>query len=348
LHLRVVDKQKNIMTHASDRTSLRAVPYSSSRSGTTIEEYGSINVTVVENQDHEAVVVHDFAGPVLIHTDTVERRDSIVSTIGCAVVLDDDNYDADGNPDSSTTATARFLSEHPDTGYGGQASIPSEIASMTKNLIGCGALSLCNGLALCANAPGAVAAGIFWIAVMGAVFGYMCWLIAKVCAMTGRQTYRGVWQATVGHNGAIAVSVANALKAALADLAYATILADTVRSLLLGFGGWRVPRVACLLLVTVIAILPLCMLRNLHVLAPFSVVGTGGVFLTSVAMAVRYLDGSYLPGGTYHDDLPKSLQPHFGSTNNSWSIGILPFVCMVYEVRNFGGTCTNQIWNAGL
>jgi amino acid permease len=166
---------------------------------------------------------------------------------------------------------------------------------------------------------------------MGVTFGYFCWLIAKVCKMTGRHTYRGIWQETMGHTGSVGVSIANALKAALADLAYATILADTLNSLFAS-AGWQVPRVICLFLITVTAILPLCLLKNLHVLAPFSVVGTAGIIFTAIAMAIRYLDGSYQPGGRFHDNIDPSLQPHFGKTNGAWSTGILPFVCMLYEV----------------
>jgi len=162
---------------------------------------------------------------------------------------------------------------------------------------------------------------------MGGIFGYFCWLIAKICQMTGRTTYRGIWQETVGHKGSLAVSVGNTLKAAMADLAYASILSDTLKSLFVG-AGWDVSRVACLLLVTVVAILPLCLMKSLHVLAPFSVLGTGGIVLTAIAMLVRYLDGSYQEGGQYFED---GDPPLFGTNNGAWGFGILPFVCMVFE-----------------
>lgn len=212
----------------------------------------------------------------------------------------------------------------------GQATIPSEIANLAKNLVGCGVLSLSGGIALCADSPNALWSANLWVLALGAIFGYFCFLIAKVCELTGRTTYRGIWQETIGHRGSVAVSLANALKAAMANLAYATICSDIAVSLFSSV-GLQVPRVACLLLVTVTVILPLCLLKNLHVLAPFSVVGTGGICLTTIAMAVRYYDGSYLPGGRYHNDLHSSLQPHFGNTNKAWTAAIFPFVCMTYE-----------------
>jgi Transmembrane amino acid transporter protein len=311
-----------------------------SRSHSIIEEYGSIAVAVVEQPDtHVPVVLHDLSGPMLLTEKTLQRQDSIISCIGRAHSVVELPREADilllvqagcGNDTSTNNDSG---SGSGSTG-GGQATIPSEIASMTKNLIGCGALSLCNGIARCANTPTAVFASSAWILLLGAIFGYFCWLIAKICHWTGRTTYRGCWQDTVGHSGSMLVSIINGLKATGANLAYATILADTTSTLLLSAGIQHdLPRNTCLLLVTGLFVLPLCLLKNLAVLAPFSLLGTFGIILTAVAMAVRYFDGSYAPGGQYHDHIDVSLRPSFGTTNNTWSLEILPFVCMVYEVR---------------
>lgn len=280
----------------------------------TMEEYGSLAVAVVQHDvTHEPMVLHDLTGPVMLLDDPelLERHDSLYSVV------------------SHTTKVSEL---HHEDDSGGQATIASEVAIMVKNLIGCGSLSLCNGIALCANAPNAIWAGNFWILVLGAIFGYFCWLIAKVCDMTRRTTYRGIWQDTVGNRGSMTVSIVNGLKAGLANLAYTCILTDTTMSLFLS-AGYNVSRGACLLFVTFCFILPLCLLKNLHVLAPFSVLGTSGIVFTAVAMFVRYQDGSYQDGGKYFKDIDSSLQPMFGSVNNAWSTSILPFVCMSYEVR---------------
>ena len=277
--------------------------------------YHDLAVTVVENEAHRPVVVHDLSGPVLAEFAGLERTESFVSSVAIHEPAD-----------LKTVLGEEAGAEH----AGGGATIGQEIASMAKNLIGCGALSLANGIALCANQPHALVAALFWILVMGILFGYFCWLIAKICDITKRSTYRGIWQDTVGHRGSLAVSVANALKALMADLAYASILSDTMVSLLAAVHV-HVPRLVCLLLVTVVGILPLCMLKNLAVLAPFSIVGTTGMLLTTAVMAIRYLDGSYQPGGAYYDDIPSFYQPSFGTTDNSWSFAVLPFVCMVFE-----------------
>eukprot|EP00527_Entomoneis_sp_CCMP2396_P004779 CAMPEP_0198155554 /NCGR_PEP_ID=MMETSP1443-20131203/69195_1 /TAXON_ID=186043 /ORGANISM="Entomoneis sp., Strain CCMP2396" /LENGTH=502 /DNA_ID=CAMNT_0043822309 /DNA_START=27 /DNA_END=1535 /DNA_ORIENTATION=+ len=276
----------------------------------SFEEYGSVGMAVFESANNgEPVILHDLTGPLLLKDELLERHESMMTTI------------------SKATTVAEM--PHEDV-PAGQATIPSEVASMSKNLVGCGALSLCNGIALCSNMASGVIAANIWILIMGVIFGYFCWLIAKVCEITGRTTYRGIWQVTVGHTGSVAVSVANGLKAGLSNLAYATILSDTLRSLFESI-GLDVPRVVCLVLITVLAILPLCMLKNLHVLAPFSICGTAGVMVTAVAMAIRYFDGSYQEGGQYYDQIDAVYQPDFGTRDDSWSIGILPFVCMVYE-----------------
>eukprot|EP00980_Cylindrotheca_fusiformis_P011013 scaffold2533_cov137-Cylindrotheca_fusiformis.AAC.1 len=176
-------------------------------------EYTSIALAVVENTTtHEPIVLHDLGGPIMSKEPELlqERNNSIVALTRNASTVDEVHTGSE--PQAP----------------GGEATIASTIASMSKNLIGCGALSLANGISNSANTPSAIWAGNFWILVLGAIFGYFCWLIGKICQITDRRTYRGIWQETVGYRGSVAVSIFNGLKAALANLAYATILADTV------------------------------------------------------------------------------------------------------------------------
>lgn len=233
---------------------------------TAIAEYGAIGVAVIKGAGNEAQIVHDFAGPIFLESETMERKSSFAESV--TETMQSERHELPPRDSADTK---------------GEASVASEISTMAKNIIGCGVLSLSGGLAQAANSPAAIYAGNFWILVLGAIFGYFCYLIAKVCEMTGRTTYRGIWQDTIGSTCGMAISIANALKAALADLAYASILADTTRSLLASM-GFELSRFICLIVITLVAILPLCLLENLHVLAPFSVVGTAGVFLTAGAM----------------------------------------------------------------
>jgi amino acid permease len=214
--------------------------------------------------------------------------------------------------------------------FGGNATIPSEVANLTKNVIGAGVLSLSGGIAIYADSPSAVYWAFFWIAVVGTVFGYFCLLIAKVCKMTGSATYRECWEETMGDRGALAVALVAALVPAASNLAFSVILSQTFQSLLETV-GIRVTRIQVLLVITVVALLPLCLIKNLHVLAPFSVLGIAGVLYTAAAMLVRCVDGSYQPGGIFYDDIPADRQPMFGSRNQACSAAILPFICMVFQ-----------------
>ena len=238
---------------------------------------------------------------------TLERRDSLAS------LIDDDIY-----------AKETILVQ--DT-FSGNASIPSEVANLVKNIIGCGVLSLSGGIAAFADSPNAVWSAAFWIVFLGAMFGYLCVLIGKVCQMTGVATYRELGILTMGTYGGISMSVCNMLKPALANLAYSTILSQTLQSLMETI-GIDVSNLTSLILVTVVAILPLCLMKSLTVLAPFSVLGSIGIVFTAIAMLIRCFDGTYAPGGIY---AAQNFDPQFGHTNNAFTTKALPFICMVYE-----------------
>jgi amino acid permease len=134
----------------------------------------------------------------------------------------------------------------------------------------------------------------------------------------------------MGERGASAVALVNALLPGLGILSYSAILSQTLQSLFESI-GWSISRVSCLLIITATALLPLCLLKNLNVLAPFSVLGTAAIVFAELSMIVRFLDGSYIPGGVYFADISTSLQPQFGTRNAAWSLQVLPFVCMVFE-----------------
>lgn len=195
---------------------------------------------------------------------------------------------------------------------------------------GAGVLSMSGGIALFADDPRAVWYASFWICVFGAMLGYYCLLIGKICRLTGAATYGECWQRTLGDRGALIVSCCIAFNPAMGDLAYAAILSQTFQSLLETI-GLHVTRIQSLLFITVVAILPLCLLKNLYVLAPFSILGTFGVIMTAAAMVIRYLDGSYQPGGIYFDDISVEHQPKFGHYMAPFSFNALPFICMLFQ-----------------
>lgn len=240
------------------------------------------------------------------------------------------NSKADDATSSTSTSTRRALLNGEGSHHIAQtASVPSTVVNVTKNLIGGGVLSLSGGIALFADTPSASISAVCWVIVLGAVLGYFCFLIGKICETTRSTTYREAWERSVGRRGGTAVAVVNALDPLLGIFANASIMAQSLHSVLEGVDvHWTV--VESLLLITVVALLPLCLMKNLSALAPFSAIGVVAVLFALTVMVLRYLDGSYQPGGVFYDDLSPDMKPSFGSRNRPWSTEALPFVCMVY------------------
>lgn len=147
--------------------------------------------------------------------------------------------------------------------------------------------------------------------------------------MTQSSSYRDCWERTVGKRGATFVSIVNILDPLLGIYANASILSQSLQMLLEGVDVyWSVQ--TCLLVITLVAILPLCLMKHLNALAPFSAIGMVGVLCALLAMTVRLWDGSYTPGGEYYEDIPTTMRPQFGTASRPWSTAALPYVCMVY------------------
>lgn len=90
--------------------------------------------------------------------------------------------------------------------FEGTATISSEVASVAKNLIGSGVLSLSGGIALYSNDTRSIFVAGFMIVMLGAMFGYFCLLMAKVCQMTNAISYRECWESTMGERGSMLVA----------------------------------------------------------------------------------------------------------------------------------------------
>lgn len=162
---------------------------------------------------------------------------------------------------------------------GGTCTMSSEMLNLVKNLVGAGAFGIPSGFAAIASGSRSkhtmVPTGAI-ILLMAVIFGYYFVLVGRICRMTGSASYREAWDRTAGQSNSFykrisfLVPLSVILMAGLANLAYSMILADTTRSLAARL-GYHVSRTACLLSVTIFVLLPLCMVKKLSVLAPFSV-----------------------------------------------------------------------------
>jgi Transmembrane amino acid transporter protein len=227
------------------------------------------------------------------------------------------------------------------------ATIPNEVFNLVKAIVGVGVLSLPAGVAAFGSAPGAfVPAGIL-IAVIGVLSGFGFQLIGKVCAYTGAKSYREAWAKTVGEGSSWIPAVSTTCKTFLACLAFSMVLADTFSSLL------ETPRNETLMGVTLLILLPLCLMKNLKSLAPFSLVGVLGMAYTALAMTLRWLDGSYVmvgdtQQGQFISQLAGNLRPRFGNLGmkSVFSPNALILVCMLSTAYMVRRTHRMQVVNA--
>jgi amino acid permease len=195
----------------------------------------------------------------------------------------------------------------------GSASVTELCFNLIKGIVGAGVLSLPAGISAFANAPSAVLPAVALIATIGGLSGYGFALIGRCCAYTNTKSYRDAWSATVGKSSSWIPAVAVTFKTFCALLAYSMILGDTFVSLF-ATAGLTVSKIPTLLGLTGGILLPLCLLKNLSSLAPFSLVGSLGMLYTAVAMGARFVGKSYVaPAGKFAMDCAPALRPAFGS-----------------------------------
>ncbi|KAL3924515.1 MAG: hypothetical protein SGILL_000994, partial [Bacillariaceae sp.] len=91
---------------------------------------------------------------------------------------------------------------------------------------------------------------------------------------------------------------------------------DTFVSLL-STAGLAAAKVPVTVGLTGAVLLPLCLMKNLSSLAPFSLLGSLGMLYTAAAMMVRYFGKAYAPTGKFGMDMAASLRPKFGDVGAS-------------------------------
>ncbi len=115
------------------------------------------------------------------------------------------------------------------------------------------------------------------------------------------------------------------------------VLADTGKALLTT-AGIQLSRTNTLLGLTSFCLLPLCLLKNLASLAPFSLLGVIGMGYTCFAMIVRFFGGSYtVPTGALLSGVSSSLQPTFGTKGAMSALSPNSFIliCMLRYVNTY-------------
>jgi amino acid permease len=186
--------------------------------------------------------------------------------------------------------------------------------------VGAGVLALPAAVAALGDDPTAVLpVALPLIGLMGAINAYYFSIMGQVCAATGASTFATAWERTVGPATTPFVAGMISFKTLLSCLCYSMILGDSFQSLAVTFGWDHVSTAEALLAVTGTALLPLCLLKDLSSLAPFSLAGICGFAATAAAMSVRMTDGSYHvapldtpSAGRFIQDLADPMIPSFG------------------------------------
>jgi amino acid permease len=198
-----------------------------------------------------------------------------------------------------------------------------------KSIVGAGVLSLPYGVAAFGNNPSALAPAIALIALMGVLSGYTFGLIGRVCQNTNTMSYSDAWDATVGKKFSPLIAFSCFIDCFAGNLSYSMILADTLQNLLAS-AGVAVTRTQSLLGVSSVVLLPLCLMKNLASLAPFSLVGIGGMLYTTLAMGFRWWSKAYAaPAGKFFTS--QLATPVFGSKGaaSALSFNALILTCML-------------------
>ena len=63
-----------------------------------------------------------------------------------------------------------------------------------------------------------------------------------------------------------------------------------------------------------LVLLPLCLVKNLTMLASSSLLGIMGMAYTSFAIGIWHFVGAYAAGGKFLPDIAPKMQPAFGAT----------------------------------
>lgn len=212
--------------------------------------------------------------------------------------------------------------------YGqGTASIPTEVFNLVKSIVGSGVLSLPYAVAAYGNAPSALIPATALIAVMGGLSAYTFGLIGRVCESTKSDSYATAWDRSV-KKASWLIALSCLTDCFAGNLSYSMILADTFQRLAVTAGFVTLTRTQALLGVTGVVLLPLCLLKNLSSLAPFSLVGIAGMLYTTLAMGLRWAGKAYQPGGAFYN---AAAAPVFGTLGARSALNpkVLILTCML-------------------
>jgi amino acid permease len=139
----------------------------------------------------------------------------------------------------------------------------------------------------------------------GMAAAYMMYLVGRTIEITGHKSFAKIWEAVIGKKTAWVPSFIVFSVCFGCCLAYACMFGDLFAGCMLGFGIPSATRTVCLIVLGIFPVWPLSCMKDLSVLAPTSFGAIVAVCFTLGMMVLRFVDGSYAPGGDYHGGAPE-------------------------------------------
>jgi len=158
-----------------------------------------------------------------------------------------------------------------------------------------------------------VVPAIALVSLLGVISAHTFERIGFASHLTKEETFKGIWSKTIGSRTAWVVDLAVLLMCVSVCIIYLGIMGDVLTSLMELFG---VPahfnqRPRNIITLAVSILLPLSLQKDLSGLAFTSIIGFSAVVYTVLFMAVRAVDGSYRPTGTWATKLAADKKPDF-------------------------------------
>lgn len=175
----------------------------------------------------------------------------------------------------------------------GGATVTPTVFNIVKSIVGAGVLGLPAGIAAFGNHPSALLPATALLIGIGCLAARGFVTIGTVCSHTQATSYQQAWSRSVSEDTAWLPTTACTLVTTFAVLCYSMILRDTIPALAESLLGVVLPKEATLVTFTGMVLLPLCLMRTLSKLAPFSLLGILGMVYTCTIMLVRWGTGAY-------------------------------------------------------
>jgi sodium-coupled neutral amino acid transporter 11 len=214
----------------------------------------------------------------------------------------------------------------------GDASILSSSFNLAKLILGAGILSLPSGIAAFSDDPKtSLGFSTVLLLFMGMISAYSFSSIGKACDIHKTKSFADAWSKSVGPKTSRIISFMITFKTFFACLAYSIIIGDSFSSLAksLNFSDLFTKRSNVIIGITSTVVLPLCLLKNLDALKYTSMLGLSGIVYCAIFLAIRFIDGSYSPGGLYFKSIAESLRPSFGKFGTKLNSSIFILISMM-------------------